>query len=130
MAGNDPLTSLAAMIAAIEPGFRMIDGSLVRELLILAGEPEAAAAIEPGPRLIDTTILKRLAETIPNPVLAQDFVNQMPGKRLIDGIPFKELAIEASEEEEDLPPPPPPDPEPDPEPDPPAPQSRQRRASA
>lgn len=133
MPDNDPLTSVAAMIAAIEPGFRMIDGSLVRELLILAGEPEAAAAIEPGPRLIDTTILKRLAETIPNPVLAQDFVNQMPGKRLIDGIPFKELAIEASVEEEELPPPPPepdPEPEPEPEPDPPQRQSRQRRASA
>lgn len=100
MAVNDPLTSLSAMIAAIEPGFRTIDGSLVRQLLLEAGFPETAAVIEPGPRLIDTTILKNLAQSIPDQPMAQNFANQMPGKRLIDGIPFKGLAIEVSLVEE------------------------------
>lgn len=94
MPSNDPLTSLDAMISMIEPGFRMIDGSLLKELYSLAGLDAQAALIEPGFRLIDATLLVELASTIPDPVLEQDFVNAMVGPRLIDGEPWKELALE------------------------------------
>lgn len=130
MAGTDPLTTLPAMIAAIEPGFRLIDGLLLKDLLIMAGQAAApgpvqnrlfadAAGIEAGMRMVDTELLRFLAVQINAPDLAQDFANAMPGPRLIDGIPWRELAAMTTEEDEPEPPPePPPETPPEPEPEP------------
>jgi len=93
---SDPLTFVPALIAQIEPGFRLVDGTLLRQLLLIAGQPAEAAAIECGPRLVDATLLRNLAilvgATLARPVFGEPF--QDPGKRLIDGTPWKALAME------------------------------------
>jgi len=95
--GNDPLTSMMAMIAMIEPGYRMIDGSLLKQLYLAAGQPALAATVDPGFRLIDATLLHDLAAQvgahIVRPIFGEAF--QERGPRLIDGWEWKELAQRA-----------------------------------
>lgn len=90
----DPLTAIPAMISAIEPGPRLIDGLLLRDLYILAGDPATAATIEPGYRMIDAELLRRLALRITALQTAQRF--DTVGPRLIDGTPWKQLSLMAN----------------------------------
>ena len=119
MPDNDPLTLVPAMIAAIDPGPRLIDGLLLRDLYLLAGDPATAASIEAGYRMVDIQLLTNLATLIGAVETAEFFrITQDVGPRLIDGTPWKDLAEMASGEEPPDENPPEPDPEPDPEPEP------------
>lgn len=121
MAGTDPLTLVPAMIAAIDPGPRLIDGLLLKDLYLQAGDPATAASIEAGYRMVDIQLLTNLATLIGAVETAEFFrITQDVGPRLIDGTPWKDLAEMASGEEppDKTPPEPDPDPDPDPEPEP------------
>ena len=96
---NDPLTSIRAMIAMIEPGVRMIDCTILKDLLVQAGEPAAAASIDPAPRLVDTQFLWKIAADI-GAVRTENYMRstQEVKQRLIDGTVWKNLSMMASGE--------------------------------
>jgi hypothetical protein len=89
----DPLTGFDAMVSAIEPGPRLIDALLLKELLNAAGMFTEAAGLDPGWRMVDGQLLRDLARQAgmqPRPIFGEPF--QEIGPRLIDGAPWKELA--------------------------------------
>jgi len=91
---SDPLTKYAALVAAIEPGYRMIDGTLLRMIYQHLDEPALAAATTPGPQLVDGTALRFMADKIGVTSLLDSF--QDDGQRLIDGTAFKTLALDSA----------------------------------
>lgn len=99
---GDPLTSFASLVAAIEPGPRMVDASLLKQMYEIQGMPEKAAALDQGPRLVNEGDLRALATFMSEMLLVDTF--QEDGERLIEGAAFKALAIAA--ETPPLPPPP------------------------
>jgi len=90
----DPLTKYPALVAAIEPGYRMIDGTLLRMIYEHLDEPALAAATSPGPQLVDGTALRFMAGKIGVTSLFDAF--QDDGQRLIDGTAFKTLALDSA----------------------------------
>lgn len=90
---DDPLTKLSSMVARIDPGYRMMDGTLVRQIYEMLNEPELAAAMEDGPRLVDATALRNMAQKLGSAILVNAL--QDDGERLIDGTVMKALATEA-----------------------------------
>jgi hypothetical protein len=90
---DDPLTKLSSMVARIDPGYRMMDGTLVRQIYQMLNEPELAAAMEDGPRLVDATALRNMAQKLHNNLLINAL--QDDGERLIDGTVMKSLAEHA-----------------------------------
>lgn len=87
---SDPLTSLDAMIKRIDPGHRMVDGSIVKAVLEKMGRAKEAAMIEHGPRLIDEGLLHDMAVFLSSAALTNVF--QERGERLVDGAAVKALA--------------------------------------
>lgn len=90
---SDPLTSFTSRVWRIDPGQRMVDGSILKEMYRMQGNAAAAAMVEHGPRLLDEGQLRELA-TFLNQMLLADRL-QETGERLTDGEAFKELAIAA-----------------------------------
>lgn len=91
---NDPLTTLDSMISSIEPGPRLIDGLLLKDLFLLAGDARSAAAIEPGFRMVDQQYLKDLSIEINQVQMEIKFATT--GPRLIEGLDWSTLAIAAA----------------------------------
>ena len=89
--GGDPLTSFLSRVWRIDPGQRMVDGSLLKEMYRMQGKAAEAARIEHGPRLLDEGQLRELATFINQMSLVDSF--QETGERLTDGEAFKELAL-------------------------------------
>jgi hypothetical protein len=89
---DDPLTRYDALVAAIDPGYRMIDGTLLRQIFERLDKPELAAATEAGPRLVDATALRNMAQKLHSDRLINAL--QDNGERLIDGTVMKALATE------------------------------------
>lgn len=87
---SDPLTSLDSMIKRLDPGPRMVDGSILKAVFERAGMAKEAAMIEHGPRLVDEALLREVAVILANVVLEDTF--QERGERLVEGSALKALA--------------------------------------
>lgn len=92
---SDPMTSYAAMISRLEPGPRMIDGSLLKAVYQHMGLVRLAALTEPGPRLLDESGMRAIAAFLSE----QAIVNEFPetGPRLIDGADVRDLVAASAQ---------------------------------
>src|SRR5215471_17575754 len=86
---RDPLTTYQALLGAVEPGFRLVDGSLLQQIYINLGDTKTARSITPGWQLGDPAMLADIARRLNQPDMLKEV--QQPGKRLVPGGWLKRL---------------------------------------
>lgn len=90
---SDSAREIEAMFTRIEPGPRMIEGELIRNVYRMLGLPGKAATIEVGIRMVDESTLREIAQLIRNQGLLERL--EEPGHRLIDGSLWKSVVLQA-----------------------------------
>lgn len=85
----DTPREIAGMLAGIEPGPRMIEGALLKNVYAMLGLHGRAATVEVGIRMVDEGTLREIAKLVADAQLAEAF--EETGPRLVDGRLWKFL---------------------------------------
>lgn len=89
----DPAREIAGLVAGIEPGPRMIEGALLKNIYVMLGLPGRAATVEVGIRMVDEGTLRELAQLMGQAGVVEAL--EETGPRLVSGTLWKAIADEA-----------------------------------
>jgi hypothetical protein len=90
---SDPVREIAGMVTNIDPGPRMIEGALLKNVYAMLGLHGRAATVEVGIRMVDEGTLRELAKLMAQAGLVEAF--EETGDRLVNGTLWRALADQA-----------------------------------